>query len=280
MATLRDYFDTDFSSDLSVVKTIRFTYVSPPTDVISRVHYDFTSHARYVSCYVPASDLPLQMCKQLITGAEGILSSSLAVGVMSGFGIDKATDGKDLSFTRKLYLYLESEMLAADLEQLESTASNADIILSVRGDAYVKKRAEYERPLAFISHDSRDKDSIARPIAVGLSRLGCTVWFDEFSLKVGDRLRESIEKGLKECKKCVLILSRDFLSNPGWTKEEFNSLFTRELIEKSDIILPVWHDVSQGDVYDYSPALANRVALKWEEGGEAVIRKLCQAVRN
>jgi hypothetical protein len=38
-----------------------------------------------------------------------------------------------------------------------------------------------------------------------------TVWYDEFSLKVGDSLRESIEKGIKECKKCILILTQNYL---------------------------------------------------------------------
>lgn len=34
--------------------------------------------------------------------------------------------------------------------------------------------------------------------------------YHEFSLKVGDKLRESIEKGLKDCRKCILVLSPNF----------------------------------------------------------------------
>ena len=83
----------------------------------------------------------------------------------------------------------------------------------------------------------------------------CPVWFDEFSLKVGDRLRESIEKGIRECKKCILVLTPNFLSNPGWTKVEFNSIFTREIVEKQDLVLPVWRDVSRDQVFEYSPTL-------------------------
>ena len=107
----------------------------------------------------------------------------------------------------------------------------------------------------------------------------CPVWFDEYSLKVGDKLRESIENGIKECKKCVLVLSPSFLSNNGWTKVEFNSIFTRELIEETDIILPVWHGIDKKKLYEYCPSLVNKVGVKTDIGVEEVIRKLHHSIR-
>jgi hypothetical protein len=106
----------------------------------------------------------------------------------------------------------------------------------------------------------------------------CPVWFDEYSLNVGDRLRESVERGLRESRKCVLIVSPHFLNNPGWTKVEFNSIFTRELLEQKDLILPVWHDVDKREVFNYSPTLADRVAVKWSEGEDEVVRRLHRAI--
>jgi len=84
-------------------------------------------------------------------------------------------------------------------------------------------------------------------------------------LKIGDHLRESIEKGIKEAKKCILIITPNFLSNSGWTKVEFNSIFTREILFQQQIVLPIWYKVSKFDVYDYSPNLANKVALVWPD---------------
>lgn len=106
----------------------------------------------------------------------------------------------------------------------------------------------------------------------------CPVWYDEFSLKVGDRLRESIERGLKEASKCILVLTPNFLSNGGWTKTEFNSIFTRELIEKNDVILPVWAGVTKEQVYEYCPMLADRVGAQWSKGRDDVIRLLHRAL--
>src|SRR5438067_5400077 len=99
-------------------------------------------------------------------------------------------------------------------------------------------------PLAFISHDSRDKATIASTIALKLQSAQIQVWYDDFSLPVGAKLRESIEAGIKECKKCVLIVTKNFLTNSGWTKVEFDSVFTKEIFEKGNILLPVWHEVS------------------------------------
>ena len=109
--------------------------------------------------------------------------------------------------------------------------------------------------------------------------MGVSVWYDEFSLKVGDNLRDSIEKGLKECRKCVLVLSPNFFSNRGWTKREFDSVFTREVLEQKGLVLPVWYSVGKQDVYEYSPSLLNVKGLDWKQLGEdEVCRRLYIAI--
>ena len=102
----------------------------------------------------------------------------------------------------------------------------------IRDHEYAKKKSALEKPLAFISHDSRDKDEVVRELAQELSGLMCPVWYDVYSLRVGASLRESIETGLKETQNCIVVLSPNFLSNEGWGKAEFDSVFTREILEK------------------------------------------------
>jgi TIR domain len=106
----------------------------------------------------------------------------------------------------------------------------------------------------------------------------CPVWYDQFSLRVGDSLRESIERGLTECSKCILILTKNFLGNEGWSKREYDSIFTREVVEKKRVILPVWSGISAVDVYKYSPILADRVAVEWSLGAEEVARRLFNSI--
>ena len=106
----------------------------------------------------------------------------------------------------------------------------------------------------------------------------CTVWYDEYSLNIGDSLRESIEKGLQQCKKCILILSPNYLLNRGWTKLEFNSIFTRELIEDKNLVLPVWCGITKEQLSHYSPILVDRVGIQWAKGVDYVEKKLYDAL--
>ena len=107
----------------------------------------------------------------------------------------------------------------------------------------------------------------------------CPVWYDEYSLRVGASLRESIERGLKETKNCIIVLSPNFLSNEGWGKAEFDSVFTREILQKQNVMLPVWHKVTVEQVYEYSPRLADKVGLNSNIGVKELARKLSKEIK-
>lgn len=111
----------------------------------------------------------------------------------------------------------------------------------------------------FISHASEDKDAIVRPLATILERLSVRVWFDEFSLQLGDNLTASIDKGLLESKYGLVVLSKSFLAK-RWPEYEYRSLMTRE-IDGERVILPLWYDVTKDDVKNFSLYLADIKAL-------------------
>lgn len=274
MATLRDYFDTDFSRVLNVVNTLKMSNDTDEIDILTRIHQDFDSNTKYLSFFIPKNPYSLQAIVKLIDNLDQALAIDDGVEVQAGLPGEKLINSKDLNFSGKIFFYCETEIENEQLEKLQAEIKPKGLYIQYRGPQFAIKRSEIEKPRAFISHDSRDKDIVARPIATKLSRLMCPVWFDEFSLKLGDNLRESIERGIKESKKCILILSKNFLSNSGWTKTEFDSIFTKELIEKRNIVLPIWVDVSKEEVYEYSPSLANKVAIKWETEEDRVIRKI------
>jgi hypothetical protein len=153
------------------------------------------------------------------------------------------------------------------------------IELIVMDQNYVDAHERTLRPYAFICHAFVDKKAIARPLAERLRAEVGTIWYDEYSLRVGDSLRESIENGLKRSDRCVIILSKAFLKNQGWAKREFDSIYTREIIERKKVILPVWVDVSRNNLYQYSPILADRVGVLWSEGLDSVVTKLAKSLR-
>jgi hypothetical protein len=112
----------------------------------------------------------------------------------------------------------------------------------------------------FISHASEDKETFVRDLAETLkNKYNIKVWYDEFSMKWGDSLRETIDKGLKSSKFGIVVISRNFI-NKGWTQYELDGLLQKEMTH-GKTILPIWHNITKDEVYKFSPSLAGRVAL-------------------
>jgi TIR domain len=105
----------------------------------------------------------------------------------------------------------------------------------------------------FISHAHEDKDIVVRPLAHLLAAYGLEVWFDDFSLRLGDPLRASLDKGLTGSRFGVVVLSRAFLAKK-WTKFELDSLIQREQLGEK-LILPLLFDIDIDELKESSPAL-------------------------
>ena len=110
----------------------------------------------------------------------------------------------------------------------------------------------------FISHASEDKEEVVRPLANALKDRKLNVWYDEYELKIGDSLRQKIDKGVANSKFGIVILSKNFIKK-GWTNYELDGLITRS-ISNQQILLPIWHNITKQEVIDYSPSIADKVA--------------------
>ncbi len=130
------------------------------------------------------------------------------------------------------------------------------VTASISSNPNFESEPEYD---LFISHASEDKDDFVRPLAETLQELGVKVWYDEFTLKVGDSLRRNIDSGLRNSKYGTVVLSADFIKKE-WTNYELDGLVAREM-NGHKMILPIWHKISKTDVINYSPNLADKVAL-------------------
>jgi len=113
----------------------------------------------------------------------------------------------------------------------------------------------------FISHASEDKDFV-RLLAVALQSLGVSVWYAEFSLRLGDSLSGSIDKGLALSRFGLVVISQHFIKK-FWPELELRGLISRE-IEEGRVILPIWYGITRQQVVNFSPTLADRVALNTE----------------
>jgi hypothetical protein len=130
----------------------------------------------------------------------------------------------------------------------------------------------------FICHASEDKAALVRPLAEALRAQHVDVWYDEFSLKVGDSLRQAIDRGLAGSRYGVVVLSPAFLAKP-WANWELNGLVSRVMLEQRSLLLPIWHGVGPQEVAEFSPPLADIRALQSRDGLDALCNELLAVLR-
>lgn len=305
MATLKEYFGKDFFGYISLENSVLVNDAGGQKigNLLSRRHIDFALEAQFSSFYVEwkqagefqyicqhycmteatalgfcsASTVQLNRGVRIPFGEKVEIRKDSILGNNLLFLYYRGRSSRNFSLSKRVYVYSNKEPSKKLVEDLKELYKFFGLDLTIRSTKYMEEQNTVQKPDAFLSHDSRDKD-LAREIATELQKEHLRVWYDEFSLKPGDRLRESIERGLKDCKCCILLLTDNFLSNSGWTKTEFNSIFTREILESTDYLIPIWKDVSTREVFEYSPALSDRIGVIWSK--EGAMGKLVGAVHS
>ena len=127
----------------------------------------------------------------------------------------------------------------------------------------------------FLSHAHEDKALVASPIAHALKLYDFDVWYDDFTLSLGDPLLQSIDNGLASSEYGIVVLSPNFLSKK-WTQREIAGLLSKERDDKK-VILPIWHNITVNDLVEKSPILADRIGVSTEKGTQYVVEKIVEA---
>jgi TIR domain-containing protein len=128
----------------------------------------------------------------------------------------------------------------------------------------------------FISHATEDKRLVAEPLAQALKDAGLSVWYDQFELRLGDRLRRSIDEGVRNSRFGIVVLSPSFFIK-HWTQLELDGLAQREESGEK-VILPIWYNISVEEVRKYSILLADRIALRWTDGLHKIVTEVLSVV--
>src|SRR5215468_2574123 len=76
----------------------------------------------------------------------------------------------------------------------------------------------------FLSHATLDKP-VVRELAERLRRDGIRVWFDEWSIHLGDIIPEKLERGLERSRTLILFMSKNAFASEWVTLERHTSLF-------------------------------------------------------
>ena len=146
----------------------------------------------------------------------------------------------------------------------------------LREDKPMQTEAEGSDWDLFVCHAREDKDDFVRPLVHKLRLKGLKVWYDEYSLKLGDSLQTSINRGLSQSRYGLVVLSPAFFSK-HWPQRELDGLATREVGGRK-VILPIWHSITFDEILHRSPMLADKLAASSADGLEVVVEKILQVV--
>ena len=125
-----------------------------------------------------------------------------------------------------------------------------------------KENAQMLHRDVFIAHASEDKATLVKELADQLIALGITVWYDEYSIRLGDDILHKIDEGLVHSQFGVIIFSPNFFdAKKTWTLKEYSALVAGEDTDKNKRIIPVWHNITRKELAKKSPTIANRLAL-------------------
>ena len=128
----------------------------------------------------------------------------------------------------------------------------------------------------FISHSSKDKNWV-NTLYEKLEEKGIKTWYDDAELKIGDNLRENINKGLNECEFGIVVLSKYFIDS-FWTKKEYDSLFT--LMDEGKLF-PINHGLTKEQLESFDKSLSNIIYRDTEKDSvDKIADEIYRKIRN
>lgn len=142
------------------------------------------------------------------------------------------------------------------LKQRSNIARQENMDYSASDKSY-KKDKQYD---VFISHATEDKDDFVNELARALEDADINIWYDSDSIGWGRSIRQEIDKGLKNSRYGIVVLSPTFIEN-YWTNYELDGILKKESSIGVQVILPIWHKVTADEINRYSPSLADKYAL-------------------
>jgi len=275
VATIRDFFEREAQSEFWVGNRFVFSHggSQQTIEVPARLVANFDANAKYLALFVPRVSDPGGFVAGLCAHLDPILKR-LDEGPTATVGKHGEAPGHkaDLAFAGRVFVYAEDELPDDTLQAIAEQLRGRGLHLRFRGPEYARTQTAHERPLAFSSYASSDREAIAEPLALALNSGQCPVWFDQYAMRVGDRLEGTLLKGIDDCLRCIVILSERYLANQRWARWEFERIAEREKREVYSLIIPVRCGVTDRQVQEFSPILADRRAIDWDPDPEAVRR--------
>lgn len=282
MTTIREYFDTDIKALNAEDEWIISDNEGLKLTIIYKLSYMIDEKLKFFSLYFPKeaniSTIEFILNKKEIS--EGIIDINESIQSIGYADNPERTSLNDFTFVKNIFIYIDKEVDEIENSKIIKYGNSMGFNITIRDRKYANATNELSTPLAFISHDSKDKDSLVRELANEMISLNCPVWYDEYTLNVGDNLRKKIEDGIRDTSYCIVVLSKDFITNEKWASSEFETIFIKEIHEQGNIILPIWHGVTEEDIYKFCPKLLNILGTSSSKDIKSLAKELVSKIKS
>ncbi len=169
---------------------------------------------------------------------------------------------RDCKFTGRVFFYTHYLIRDDDKQKLVALYETSGLSLIIRDGKWVTEIQKFiDRPTVFLGHDSADKDGLVRELAHKMNGPEMQVWYDEISLKPGDRLRKSLDQGLEDTDYFLPVITENWMNNDRYAEYEFDAIMQKYITEKSVNIIPICVGVSPSRLKEKSRVLADFVAI-------------------
>ena len=151
----------------------------------------------------------------------------------------------DFRNTSGLELIQHRSASSVDIHTLYRSEGNIPEVF-LRGCGVPDQMIEYARSLTatpiqyyscFISYSHKDEE-LAKRIHNDLQAAGVRCWFAPHDMKIGDKIRSTIDESIRLHDKLLLILSEHSVQS-DWVEHEVEHALDHERLEKKNILFPV-----------------------------------------
>lgn len=253
MTTIREYFDTDKKA-LNAERKWDLKNGDLEIEILCKLSYKLEDKIKLFSFFFPKNS-DFNAIKFILDTEElrnGRIDDNEHLQEVRSLDNPESVNLSNYYFVKNLFLYIDRLVDEEENKLITEYGKNIGFNIFVRDRKYAFECNELSTPLAFISHDFKDKDSLVRELANEMRSLNCPVWYDEYTLQLGDNLKDKIDEGINNSKYSIVILSKNYISNTTWANYEFNKIFKNE----NNILLPVWHGVGKDEVENFASDLS------------------------
>lgn len=144
MASLRDYYETDFSRVTNTAHGVEVRTSDGPFALTPRVHIDDVANAVFVSSFLPASPHTGNVCRALVENIQVILAAKNNWKMLSHFEGEDPEDWLDsmtTQFAGRVFFYCEAMPDVNDRREIRKCAKLRGIHVVFRGSEYASARA-------------------------------------------------------------------------------------------------------------------------------------------